>query len=57
MLAFGNNEIDAIIGRIGIEAKLWLKKSEADRLFGQIESFLRYIDRVIVVLYQPNPEW
>jgi hypothetical protein len=54
---FGNNEIDVLIGRIGIEAKLGLKKSEADRLFGQIESFLQHIDRVIVVLYQPLPEW
>ncbi len=29
-------------------------KPEADRLFGQIDSFLEYYENVIAVLYQPN---
>jgi len=53
------SEIDALVGRIGIEAKLWLGKQEADRLFSQIDTFLHdgYIDRLIVVLYQPIAQW
>jgi len=53
------SEIDAVVGRIGIEAKLWLRKQEADRLFSQIDTFLHdgYVDRIVVVLYQPTPQW
>jgi hypothetical protein len=53
------SEIDAVVGRIGIEAKLWLRKQEADRLYSQIDTFLHdgYVDRLVVVLYQPTPQW
>ena len=53
------SEIDAVVGRVGIEAKLGLRKQEADRLYSQIDTFLHdgYVDRVIVVLYQPTPQW
>ena len=53
------SEIDAVVGRVGIEAKLWLRKQEADRLFSQIDTFLHdgYVDRILVVLYQPTPQW
>ena len=53
------SEIDAVVGRIGIEAKLWLRKQEADRLYSQVDTFLHdgYVDRIIIVLYQPTPQW
>ncbi len=52
-----NTEIDAFIDGVGIEVKVYLNKSEADRLFGQLALFLRTIKKIIVVAYRPNHQW
>ena len=52
-----NTEIDAFIDGVGIEVKVYLNKSEADRLFGQLALFLRTIAKIVVVAYRPNLQW
>ena len=52
-----NTEIDAFIDGVGIEVKVYLNKSEADRLFGQLALFHRTIKKIIVVAYRPNLQW
>lgn len=52
-----NTEIDAFIDGVGIEVKVYLNKSEADRLFGQLALFHRSIKKIIVVAYRPNLQW
>jgi len=45
--------IDAIVGgKIGIEAKYRPQATEMDRLYGQIEKYLRRLDHVIVVFFE-----
>jgi len=45
--------IDAIIGgKIGIEAKYRPQATEFDRLYGQVEKYLRRLDHVIVVFFE-----
>jgi hypothetical protein len=42
--------IDARIGKIGIEIKYQPNSGELDRLYGQVEKYLRYLDKIIVVI-------
>jgi len=45
--------IDAIVeGKIGIEAKYKPPITEMDRLYGQIEKYLRRLDHVVVVFFE-----
>lgn len=47
----GRSRIDATIGKIGIEAKYRPDQNEINRLFGQVDSYLRYLDHIIVVFF------
>ncbi len=42
--------IDGRIGNIGIEIKFQPSSSEFDRLYGQVEKYLKYLDEIIVVI-------
>ena len=49
--------IDAQIGKIGIEIKYEPNASEFDRLYGQVEKYLRHLDYVIAVIgYERSKE-
>ena len=50
----GGNRIDAVIGKIGIEAKYRPDQNEINRLYGQVDDYLRYLDHIIVVFYDTN---
>lgn len=50
----GGNRIDAVVGKIGIEAKYRPNQSEINRLYGQVDDYLRYLDHVVVVFYDTN---
>lgn len=49
-LAYERARIDAVIGRVGIEIKYQPNASELDRLYGQVEKYCKYLDKVIVVI-------
>jgi hypothetical protein len=49
-LTYERARIDAQIGKIGIEIKYQPSSSDFDRLYGQIEKYLNYLDYVIVVI-------
>lgn len=51
---FGGNRIDAVVGKIGIEAKYRPNQSEINRLYGQVDDYLRYLDHIIVVFFDTN---
>ena len=51
----GRNRVDAVIGKIGIEAKSEANQNAINRLYGQVDDYLRYLDHVIVVFYDTNP--
>jgi len=56
-LAYEKATIDAQIGKIGIEIKYQPSASELDRLYGQVEKYLKYLDRIIVVIgYEKSKE-
>lgn len=49
--------IDARIGSIGIEIKFQPSTGELDRLYGQVEKYLKYLQTVVVVIgYEKNRE-
>jgi len=50
----GGNRIDAVVGKIGIEAKYRPNQSEINRLYGQVDDYLRYLDHIIVVFFDTN---
>jgi len=50
----GKNRIDVVIGKIGVEVKYRAKQNAINRLFGQVASYLEYLDNVIVVFYDTN---
>jgi len=50
----GGNRIDAVIGKIGIEAKHRPNQNEINRLYGQVDDYLRYLDHVVVVFFDTN---
>lgn len=49
-LTYERARIDAQIGKIGIEIKYEPSASEFDRLYGQVEKYLRHLDYVIAVI-------
>jgi len=50
----GGNRIDVVIEKIGIEAKYRPNQSEVNRLYGQVDDYLRYLDYIIVVFFDTN---
>jgi hypothetical protein len=48
---FESTKIDAVIGKIGIEAKYAPDQNEINRLYGQIDDYLRYLEHILVVFY------
>ena len=50
----GGNRIDAVIGKIGIEAKYRPDQNEINRLYGQVDDYLRFMDHIIVVFFDTN---
>jgi len=49
-LTYGKARIDAQIGNVGIELKLQPSASGFDRLYGQIEKYLKHLKFIIVVI-------
>ena len=49
-LTYERARIDAKIGNVGIEIKLQPSSSDFDRLYGQLEKYLKYLEHVIVVI-------
>jgi hypothetical protein len=49
-VAYQNSKVDAKIGDVGIEIKFQPSSSEFDRLYGQVEKYLKYLEQVIVVI-------
>ncbi len=49
-VAYQYSRVDVKIGNIGIEIKFQPSSSEFDRLYGQVEKYLKYLDKVIVVV-------
>ena len=52
--SLGGNRIDAVIEKIGIEAKYRPDQSEINRLYGQVDDYLRFLDHIIVVFFDTN---
>jgi len=48
--AYQNAKIDAQIGNVGIEIKFQPSAGEFDRLYGQVEKYLKGLEKVIVVI-------
>ena len=56
-LTYERARIDAQIGKIGIEIKYQPSAGEFDRLYGQIEKYLKHLDYVIAVIgYERSKE-
>jgi len=56
-LQYERTQIDAQIGKVGIEIKYQPNESELDRLYGQIEKYLRHLDYIIAVIgYERSAE-
>jgi len=49
-LTYERARIDAKIGNVGIEIKFRPSSSDFDRLYGQLEKYLKYLEHVIVVI-------
>jgi hypothetical protein len=49
-IAYQNARIDAQIGDVGIEIKFQPSAGEFDRLYGQIDKYLKSLEKVIVVI-------
>ena len=47
-------KIDALVGRIGIEAKYRPDANEINRLYGQIDTYLQFLDSIIVVFFDTS---
>lgn len=50
----GGNRIDAVIDDIGIEAKHRPNQNEINRLYGQVDDYLRYLNHIVVVFFDTN---
>jgi hypothetical protein len=50
----GSNRIDAVIDNIGIEAKYRPNQNEINRLYGQVDDYLRYLSHIVVVFSDTN---
>ena len=50
----GSNRIDAVIDDIGIEAKHRPNPNEINRLYGQVDDYLRHLSHIIVVFFDTN---
>jgi hypothetical protein len=48
------NRIDAVIDKIGIEAKYRPNQNDINRLYGQVDDYLRYLEHIIVVFFDTN---
>jgi len=48
------NRIDAIIGNIGIEAKYRPDQNEINRLYGQIDTYLQFLEDIIVIFFDSD---
>jgi len=48
------SRIDAIIGNIGIEAKYRPDQNEINRLFGQIDIYIQFLNDIIVVFFDTD---
>lgn len=46
--------IDALIGKIGIEAKYRPDQNEINRLYGQIDTYLQFLNEIIVVFFDTD---
>jgi hypothetical protein len=56
-LTYERARIDAQIGKIGIEIKYQPSASDFDRLYGQIDKYLRHLDHVITIIgYEKSAE-
>jgi len=56
-LTYGRARIDAQIGKVGIELKFQPSAGAFDRLYGQIEKYLKHLKCVIVVIgYEKSKE-
>lgn len=53
-LTYERARIDAQIGKVGIEIKYQPSAGEFDRLYGQIDKYLRHLDFVIVIIGYPK---
>ena len=49
-VAYQNAKIDAEIGDVGIEIKYQPSSGEFDRLYGQVEKYLKHFQKIIVVI-------
>jgi hypothetical protein len=55
---YERTKIDVTIGDIGIEIKYQPSASELDRLYGQVDKYCRYLDKIIVVIgYEKAKEY
>jgi len=55
-ITYERARIDAKIGNTGIEIKYNPSSSDFDRLYGQVEKYLKYLDNVIVVISSEKSE-
>lgn len=50
----GKSKVDAVIGKVGIEAKYRPDQNEINRLFGQVDDYIQYLDHLVVVFFDTN---
>ena len=56
-MTYERARIDAQIGAVGIEIKYQPSAADFDRLYGQVEKYLKYLDYVIIVIgYEKSKE-
>jgi len=48
------SRIDAVVGKIGIEAKYRPDQNEINRLYGQIDTYLQFLNNIIVVFFDTS---
>lgn len=53
-LTYERARIDAQIGKVGIEIKYQPSAGEFDRLYGQIDKYLRHLDFIVVIIGYPK---
>jgi len=46
--------VDAVVGKIGIEAKYRPDQNEINRLYGQIDTYLQFLNNIIVVFFDTS---
>lgn len=55
-LTYEKATIDVKIGDIGIEIKYRPSASELDRLYGQVDKYSKYLDSIVVFMYEKSKE-